>query len=918
MRNARSLAAPAFARVGFPGTGAPAARRFTPFLLLAAAALLLLLPGTAAAAAPVVETLEAGPVQATGADLNGEVDAQGSPTVYWFEWGSADCSANPCSKTPVTPAGRNEVQQVVVNATAGQFTLTFEGQTTADIPFAAPSEAVQAALAALPNIGGGNVIVTGGRVPELNASRYRVRFIGDLGSVEVPNLVAADGSSPLTQNEGNEPGSIEVFTLLEGGYSGGPVYLTQHVSGLQPQTTYHFRIVAENGDGTVAGPDRQFTTAAAEPPCTNAGLPGTAFLPDCRAWELVSPPDKNGEIVKSNSTRTYVSQDGNGVVFPAANAFGDAVGGQVDTEYLSRRTGAAGTPGWHTHGITPPQRSLKLDSIGVQPFFQPLFTPDLSSGVFRSRRPLTDAPNVAYVPNLYRLDGLDGASPGVTLLSDSYAPIAPPSSPLIIPLLTPQTVGASTDLSHVIFESRLRLTKDAPLGLGNKIYEYADGQIRLASVLPDGTPAGGPSAGVGGPTSQYFPVPHAVSADGSHVFFSNSATGNIYVRINGTETIQLNASEREPPEEPQPAKLWEASVDGSRAFFTTSEGLVEGDEDGAKDLYMYDEMAPVGSRLTVLSLPGVETDQVLGASADGHYVYYNAEGVRIYLWHDGATTFVGKLGDGGDEKSNGTTGFFGLTSDITESRVSPDGRHLLVSTSGDSGFAGRGGFGGYDHGICISVGCWELYLYSAGSGRLQCASCNPSGTVATSSAHGFGVDAGYFLSPHLDQTLSRDGRYVFFNTDENLLPEDTNGVKDAYEFDSQTNSLHLLSSGTDPAPSYFIGASRDGRDAFITTNQRLVGWDPDNGRDVYDVRVDGGFPDPPPTAAPCQGDSCRPSPAPVPGTPPIGSAATRNGNINVPACRKRHSHRRRHCPRVKKHHKKHHHRTKHLNRRAGR
>ena len=40
------------------------------------------------------------------------------------------------------------------------------------------------------------------------------------------------------------------------------------ISGLTPQTTYHFRIVATNAIGTTAGPDQTFTTAASTPVVT--------------------------------------------------------------------------------------------------------------------------------------------------------------------------------------------------------------------------------------------------------------------------------------------------------------------------------------------------------------------------------------------------------------------------------------------------------------------------------------------------------------------------------------------------------------------------------------------------------------------------------------------------------------------------
>ena len=67
-------------------------------------------------------------------------------------------------------------------------------------------------------------------------------------------------------------------------------------SGLAPGSTYHYRVVASNELGTVYGPDQTFTTLTAEQAaCPNEQLRGgfSARLPDCRAYELVTPPVKS-------------------------------------------------------------------------------------------------------------------------------------------------------------------------------------------------------------------------------------------------------------------------------------------------------------------------------------------------------------------------------------------------------------------------------------------------------------------------------------------------------------------------------------------------------------------------------------------------------------------------------------------------
>jgi phosphodiesterase/alkaline phosphatase D-like protein len=75
--------------------------------------------------------------------------------------------------------------------------------------------------------------------------------------------------------------------------------LSAFLDELQPATTYHYRVLATNADGTSQGPDRTITTYA--PPSSETDCPNQPFrigpaahLPDCRAYEMVSPIFKNG------------------------------------------------------------------------------------------------------------------------------------------------------------------------------------------------------------------------------------------------------------------------------------------------------------------------------------------------------------------------------------------------------------------------------------------------------------------------------------------------------------------------------------------------------------------------------------------------------------------------------------------------
>src|SRR5262249_12579627 len=77
---------------------------------------------------------------------------------------------------------------------------------------------------------------------------------------------------------------------------------------LKPSTTYHARLVATNDAGTTYGPDETSTPLARvnTTGCPNAALrAGTSSsLPDCRAYELITPPDTNNLQPRAASAGT--------------------------------------------------------------------------------------------------------------------------------------------------------------------------------------------------------------------------------------------------------------------------------------------------------------------------------------------------------------------------------------------------------------------------------------------------------------------------------------------------------------------------------------------------------------------------------------------------------------------------------------
>jgi hypothetical protein len=630
-----------------------------------------------------------------------------------------------------------------------------------------------------------------------------------------------------------------------------------------------------------------------------AGAPAAgAALPDGRGYELVSPPDKNGVQVIPQTNKAHVRPDGNAVTFSSLGGFSSVEGSSVDFEYLSERTGVPGTSGWSTHGINPLARPVTFGAAVDEntSSFVNGFTSDLSAGIYLTWRPLVDAPNVADVSNLYRITGLADGPRAIQLMSDAVTPL--PDSwftfmdnrGIFVRRIVPRFAGISSDLRHVVFESSLNLTADAPpypAGLcalvggfcPTKLYENVDGVVRLVGRVPDGTDACDDAAGptcvaaessqtaLGATARRYSQL--AISRDGRRILFqvpANAETGAIYLREDGVRTEQIAAD----------GEFWTASADGARAFFITSASLagdedrdgIPDDADTSPDLYMYDREAPAGSELTLVSAgsPGLDgiVNAVVAASDDGRTVYFICNGQLIagepgafmgfYRWHEGQLSFIGDFPTAGIGAANGSRAKWGATSTATRSRITPDARHVLFMNTDAAGFVGRGGFSGYDH-----ADHEEFYVYDSESGRLACASCNPTGRAATTNAFIDVRDAATASVNTSDsaRALTDDGRRVFFNTAEALVPEDLNGRSDAYEYDTQAGTVQLLSSGRSTSPSYFIDASPNGDDVFIVTRERLVGWDVDDSYDLYDARVGGGFPEPPATAPACAGEGCR-------------------------------------------------------------
>ena len=660
-------------------------------------------------------------------------------------------------------------------------------------------------------------------------------------------------------------------------------------NGLAPGTTYHYRVVAtsELAPGGIAGPDQTFTTlTAAQAACPNEQTRGgfSGKLPDCRAYELLTPPVKSSSQFDAALTHTYAS---------AAAADGEALTLRTTEPQPGAHTGSnyyvatRGAGGWIAEDIMP---LGSYDGVGCQDFdvvyaYSDQLTKDVVETGAASRGSSRGHAENAESCNTDGLQVVSGEPVGYENLlvrdnaTGTYRLVNVPP-----PGVTPADArfqAASADLSHVIFTETSPLAEGARYGVEN-LYEWDEGALRLVSVLPDGTAV---------PGSLAAKVPHVtqfgrdavapehedvVSADGSHVLFAYG--GALYDRIDGQRTVQID--EKQGGSGPSGGGTFKAATpDGSKVFFLDESKLTPGSTAtaGEPDLYecaLGEGASKCESTDLTVAKAGEHADVLrvtpLGPH-DSSYVYFVATGVlasntreitnsegktvvegaqagkeNLYLWNGEKTTFI-------------ATGDPNYDRPFVGGRTSPDGKWLAFEsrkslTGYDNLEPGNQGSGGKPY-----PARRELFLYSAATGQLACASCNPTGEPPVQGGGSLLLEGLEDWTRH----VLTDAGQVFFETRDALVPSDTNGQLDVYEF--QGGRVSLISSGTSSYASNLEDVSESGNDVFFRSNQQLVPQDNVEGQIViYDARVAGGFPAPASPPACTTADACRVPVAPLP------------------------------------------------------
>jgi SMP-30/Gluconolactonase/LRE-like region/NHL repeat len=366
--------------------------------------------------------------------------------------------------------------------------------------------------------------------------------------------------------------------------------------------------------------------------------------------------------------------------------------------------------------------------------------------------------------------------------------------------------------------------------------------------------------------------------------------------------------------------FWTASSDGSRVFFSdcqrlTANSTAAGGENGrcvrkgaaynervatGEDLYEYNvdtrQLADLTVDANASESLGANVQGMLGASDDGSYLYFVATGVlanavgamkdlpapgelNLYLVHEGSIIFITTLAGGDNQYSTlvESAGDWRLSPGNRTAEATPDGHQVI--------FESHVSLTGYDNEHERNAES-EVFVYNATTGSISCASCNPTGRPPerdTGNMLPVPGSGGKQMEEYTQRWMSNDGSRVFFDSKLALLPQDTNGRYDVYEWErpasgsesdnsctrsassfSQINDgcLYLLSGGTGSDDSLFADADDNGANAFFTARGGLTADSQNENVAMYDARVNGGFPV---LTTSCTGTGCQG----VPPAPPV-------------------------------------------------
>jgi hypothetical protein len=644
--------------------------------------------------------------------------------------------------------------------------------------------------------------------------------------------------------------------------------------------------------------------------CPNEQLRSEAHstkLPDCRAYELVTPPftessDATMRVTAELGGFAGMSADGSRVAVNSTGNLGDAKGAPVVNDYVLTRTAS----GWSEADIDMPDSRFPASEL---PAGEPVY----------ASAPRQASPDFGEFLYESPTNGRSGEGVGSFWIGEADGALhrlGPGSGYLLL---------ASSDLSTVLFDGPGGLEEERDLA-GEEVPPVPVGVDPSGAVCPAARYSAPPEAG-GDVTYGYG----GVSADGAVVFFyvpaegcapGQPAVGGIFARIEESQTVAIS----EPSAEDCAAcdttaagtvseEIDGASADGSKVFFTTTQPLLGSQTETSANIYEYDFEAPQASAgdpdgkiihvtagewgpkgVEVVGpadwfTKGEPSPSLVTVSEDGSHVYFLADGAL-----QGARNSQGLEAVEGSENlyvferdaqfPAGRLSFIATTGGIANPSLTPDGQFLVFMSAADLTPGDT------------SKNADQVFEYDAETGELVRVSIGENGFNDNGNTDAFSADIPG-QQRNYPLAVSNNGAYVVFESPDGLTPGALNGyvqvstdepfyAENVYEYhdgdvylisDGQDTSFAIRSTGFGGGSAVQLwGLSPSGADIFFETADRLVPQALDTQQALYDARIDGGFPAPVSLLPTCTGDACQGQLSPAPTLLSPGSEFQAGGN----------------------------------------